>query len=435
MSLIETGKRLGLTNLNIHGCSIDSRSVKPGDLFFALKGERSDGHDYLKEVAAQGGIAAVVESGFRGETGGLQLIRVDGVVQTMQQLAKEKQARQKQRIIGVTGSAGKTTTKEFIATLLTQKFSVTKTEGNQNSQVGLPLAILNNPGEAEFFVVEMAMDLPGQILRLIDIAPPEVAVITNIGHQHQKNFPTGIEGIAAAKAEILSHPKTQAAVINAKALQYRSVLKMGSCQKYTFATAPDQADFILEQGWIVQQGDDWSPTIRLPFSETHFCEDFIAAAAVARVVGLSWKEIVQGAAQIKSIGRRFEKIERDGILFVNDCYNADPETMQSAIRNLPLPSFGGKTIGVFGDMTELGSYAEQGHREVAGTAIGKIDHLLCLGKGCLPMIETFTAGGKPADLYRDLKALKNALFEIAKIGDVVLIKGSNGHKLWQILED
>ena len=156
---------------------------------------------------------------------------------------------------------------------------------------------------------------------------------------------------------------------------------------------------------------------------------------MARLLGLEWNQIVAGACGLQSIKLRFEKIEKDGVVIINDCYNAEPESMQAAIHNLPQPSLGGKTIAVLGEMTELGSYAEEGHRVVADAAVAKVDHLLCYGKGCLPMVEIFNQAGKPVDLFRDIESLKQTLFEISKTGDVVLIKGSNGNKLWELLED
>lgn len=435
--LSEVADCLGLTaqKKTIKGFAFDSRLVQEGHLFFALKGERSDGHDFLKDVAAEGGVGAVVDRAYAGETCGLILLRVDDVTAALQKLAQEIQKKRKQRIVAVTGSVGKTTTKEFLATLLAQKYTVAKTPGNSNSQVGLPLALLNDPGISEFFVVEMGMEQAGEISKLVNMAPPELAVITKITHQHQRHFPEGIEGIAAAKAEILQHPNTKLGVVNVRAMQYSSIRNNGLCRKVTFGIEPDQADFVLRPGWIIQQDEESSSTIRLPFSELHLCEDFIAAAAAARLLGLDGSHLIAGAQGLKSIKLRFEKVEKNGILFINDCYNAEPESMQAAVNHIPQPSFGGKTIAVLGEMTELGSYTDEGHRVVAHAAISKVDHLLCYGKGCWPMVEIFNQAGKPVDLFRDMKALKQTLFEISKTGDVVLIKGSNGNKLWQLLEE
>jgi len=426
--------QLKVEEKEITGFCFDSREVKKGDLFFALKGAHFDAHGFLKEVASRGAAAAVVDASYLGESFGLPLLKVQDVVQALHQLAKAVQALRRQRIVAVTGSVGKTTTKEFITTLLSKKYSVFKTPGNSNSQVAFPTAILNADGKEEFFVAEMAMSAAGQIRKLVEIAPPEIAVVTKIGHANIEYFADGFEGIAAAKAEILSHPKTAHAVLNRQVLSYGAFQKEISAKKSIFAVDPDQGDYVLEEGWTIKEGESSSQSFRLPFSATHLCEDFIAAASVARILGLSWEEIISGAHHLKTVDKRFEKIERNGFVIINDCYNASPESMEAALSNLPSPSFGGKTIAVFGEMVDLGAYSEQKHRDVAHFASKKIDHFLCYGKGCLPMFDIFNKEGKPAEFFKDLKQLKAMLFEISKPGDVVLIKGSRSNKLWQILD-
>ncbi len=438
------GELLGLDcqDRPITGFAMDSREVENGYLFFALRGEKFDGHDFLHEVGKKGGAAAVVDGTYQGETGGLILLRVEDVVAAMQKLAREAQKRRKQRIIAVTGSVGKTTTKEFIAILLSQKFTVYKTPGNSNSQRGLPLAILRASGEEEVFIVEMAMSEFKQIEKLVQIAPPEIAVITKIGYSHVDTIPSGLEGIATAKAEILMDPSTQWGVIEQEAASYAPIQQAGSCAKVTYGMAcvrAERADMVLEPGvleagWVLNYQGDQSPVFRLPFSETHFLQNFAGAATVAKLMGLSWEEILKGVGDLKPIKLRFEKIDRNGVLIINDSYNASPESTKAAFENLPSPSFGCKTIVVFGEMLTLGRYSEEGHKKVGELALSKADHLLCYGKRCMPMIEMFASHGKPAEFFRDLNTLKKTLFDLSKPGDVVLIKGSNSHKLWQLLE-
>jgi len=426
--------QLKVPEREITGFSFDSREVQKGHVFFALKGEKFDAHGFLSEVASRGAVGAVVEASYLGDSYGLCLLKVPNVVEALQRLAQVAQESRRQRIVAVTGSVGKTTTKEFIATLLAQKYTVSRTPGNNNSQVGLPLAILNASGEEEFFVAEMSMSQKGHIKKLVEIAPPEIAVVTKIGHANIEYFPDGFEGIAEAKAEILSHPKTTFAVLNRQVLAFQAFKQELSCPKKIFALAPEKGDFVLEEGWVIQEGEEYSSSFRLPFSATHLCEDFIAAASVARLLGLSWEEITAGAHHLKAVDKRFERIEKDGYVIINDCYNASPESMEAALSNLPKPAYGAKTIAVFGEMVDLGSYSEERHRDLAHMASDKIDHCLCYGKGCLPMLEIFNKNGKPAEFFRDLQQLKSILFEISKPGDVILIKGSRSNKLWQILE-
>ncbi len=416
----------------ITGFAFDSREVEPGFLFFALRGNKFDGHDFIGEVGKKGAVAAVVEKSYQGETGGMVLLRVDDVVAALQKLAMEVQKSRKQRIIAVTGSLGKTTTKEFISILLSKKYSVAKTPGNSNSQVGLPLAILRASGQEEIFIVEMGMTEPGQIQKLTEIAPPEIAVITKIGYVHVDTVPNGIDGVAQAKAEILAPPTVKTAIIERDVYAFPVIQNTGSCEKVTYGM--HDADMILEPGWCLNFREDISPHFRLPFTETHFCENFAGAATVARVMGMTWDEILKAVWELKSIPCRFEKIDRGGVTIVNDSYNASPESMKAALDNLPKPSFGAKTIVVFGEITTLGKYSEEGHKQVGEYVIAKADHLLCIGKRALPMVEMFNSVGKPAEFFSDLQHLKTTLFEVCKPGDVVLLKGSNGNKLWQLLD-
>jgi UDP-N-acetylmuramoyl-tripeptide--D-alanyl-D-alanine ligase len=415
----------------IKGFAFDSREVEEGFVFFALQGNKFNGHDFLGEVGKKGAIAAVVEKTYQGETGGLILLRVENVVDALQTLAAEVQKRRNQRIVAVTGSLGKTTTKEFIATLLSQKFTVAKTPGNSNSQVGLPLSILRASGEEEIFVVEMGMTELKQIEKLVKITPPEIAVITKIGYVHVDTVPGGIEGVAVAKAEILSSPKLQVAVINKDAMKFAATQKT-PCQKVTFGM--EEADMVLEPGMCLNYKGEMSPHFRLPFQESHFCENFTAAAAVAKIMGLTWEEMLKGIHLLKSIPCRYEKIDKGGVTIVNDCYNASPESMKAALDNLPAPRLGAKTIVVFGEITSLGTYSEEGHKRVGEDVLKKADHLLCYGKRALPIVEMFNAAGKPAEFFHSLPELKQTLFDLTKPGDVVLIKGSNSNKLWQLLE-
>jgi UDP-N-acetylmuramoyl-tripeptide--D-alanyl-D-alanine ligase len=440
--LSEVGRVLSLNTKKkaISTFVIDSRAARPAAVFFALKGNKVDGHDFLQEVAVKGAVAAIVDESYRGSDYGMVLLHVPNVIFSLQQLAKELQKRRKQEIIGITGSVGKTTTKEFIATLLGQKYTVTKTPGSFNSQVGMPLALLNDIGTAKFFVVEMGMQKPGEIKQLVEIAPPKIAVIINIGRQHQTFFPlTGIDGIARAKSEILTHKTTEHGVIHAPAMSYESISKEGLFPKTTFARGPLRADFVWNDFLLGDWSIEWKgrsiPKMELPFTESHFYDDFLAAVAVVKILGLSWEEIALGALQLKLPDRRFQKIEKNGVIFINDCWNADPMSMQAALKNIPSVAAGGKVVGVLSHMGELGSYSEQGHAEVATSALSIIDCLFCIGEKSQQMVNVFIQAGRFAKMFSDRGALKEAVFQIVKPGDVVLIKGSNAFRLWEIIEE
>lgn len=424
----------------IEGFAVDSRSLKPSDVFFALTGERVDGHRFLRDVAEKQALAAVVSKDFQGESYGLPLLRVDNVLQALQYVAKVVISRRQSKVIAVTGSVGKTTTKEFIATLLGGKFRVVKTPGNSNSQVGIPLSILDSEGDEEIFVMEMGMSQPNELQKLVEIAPPHIAIITKVALAHSEFFPEGIEGIAQAKTEIFSHHKTQLGIVNAQICQFETALKTGSCPKLVFSIEDTAAevDFSLrieKGGMRIKEKGDESPLFMLPFSATHLCENFTCASAVARTLGMTWDEIIERIPLLKVYKRRFEKIERSGVVFINDSYNASPASMGAALTNLPEPREGGRRVAVLGEMKELGKFSEKSHREIGELAFTQVDHLLCLGKGCQPMVDVFSKGGKAVNWFEDLTQLRETLFSFIKTGDVVLIKGSNSNQMWRILDD
>jgi UDP-N-acetylmuramoyl-tripeptide--D-alanyl-D-alanine ligase len=419
--------------LEITAFEQDSRKAGPGCLFFAFKGEKADGHDFLQDVAGQGARAAVVSQDYRGEDFGLVLIRVDDVMSALHCMARKMHASRHPRVIAVTGSVGKTTTKEFIATLLSENFRVAKTPGNANSQVSVPLSILNSPGDEEVFVIEMGMSERGEMKKLVSIAPPEISVVTNISYAHVVFFPEGIEGIAYEKAQILSHENTRLGVVSAQAAEFFLCVHTGICPKVIYGGA---GDYVLEcaSGLKIMEKGVGSPLLDFPFQATHLRENFLAAVAVARAMGLSWTDIARRAPYLMTVSKRFEQIERDGVVFINDSYNANATSMKAALQNLPKAKVGRKTIAVLGAMKELGVYTESFHKEVAACALGYVDELLCLGEECQVMVDLFLQQEKKAELYPDLPTLKQKLFEMVQEGDIVLLKGSRSNRLWLLLE-
>jgi UDP-N-acetylmuramoyl-tripeptide--D-alanyl-D-alanine ligase len=423
----------------VRGFKQNSREVLPGELFFALKGEKVDGHAYLKEAAAKGAIGAVVSKAYKGESFGLPFMRVENGVESLQHLAKTVHAARKMRVVAVTGSVGKTTTKEFIATLLGEKFRMGKTPGNANSQVGLPLSILNLRGDEEVLVLEMGMSLPHEIEKLVAIAPPEVAVITKIALAHAAFFPTGLQGIAAAKAEILSHAHTRVGIINHQVAQFQAVGKSGRpTMTYGMQEEGKACDVLLcREGpdYYVKEGSERSALFALPFSAEHLCENFIGAVCAAQSMGMQWSEVVPQIQKLSVVKHRFERIERGGIVFIDDAYNANPTSMKAALTNLPAPYAGKKRVAVLGAMKELGEHTATSHRAIAEIALAHVDYLLCLGEECTEMVEVFERANKPVEHFETLEAMKYRLFAIIEEGDVVLIKGANSKKLWKILEE
>ncbi|MBI3236228.1 MAG: hypothetical protein HYZ48_00730, partial [Chlamydiales bacterium] len=230
-----------------------------------------------------------------------------------------------------------------------------------------------------------------EIQNLIHIAPPEIALITKISLAHAAFFPDGLDGIARAKGEIFSHPKTRVKIAHAQANRYDSIGKENPIT-YSWKEEYPDAGYLLEKvdgRYQIREEGKESPFFSLPFEATHLCENFLGAAIVARQMGLSWEEIFERAQHLKTYKNRFELIDRDGILFVNDSYNASETSMLAALKNLPKPSSGGKRIAVLGSMRELGSFSDASHLRVAQAALYAIDHLICIGIECQPMIDHF----------------------------------------------
>lgn len=418
----------------ITGYAIDSRAVMPGNLFFALSGKKVDGCQFLKDVAEKGAIASIVPQNYQGENFGLILIYVEDVRASLQHLASIAFSKRKEKVVGVTGSVGKTTTKEFLAHLLEAKYQVFKTAGTFNSQVTFPLSLLNMEGEFDILVLEMGMSEPGEIRRLVQIAPPDIAIITRISYAHAQFFPDGLNGIAAAKAEILSGNKTALAVMSTQTAEFQEIVKDLKCRKITYSLS-DHADYRLYPELVIEEKGKKGNEFSLPFFASHLQENFLAAYAVCRELGMEVDEIIAKAQTLKTYPLRFEIVQKDGVTYVKDCYNANPESMRAALQNLPQPETMGRVWAVLGSMRPLGKFSEKCHLELGELAFSRLDQLLCIGTECLPIVDLFRRSGKKAEFFSDLKVLKSAFENNIQKGDVVLIKGSNDHALWKLFED
>ena len=392
---------------------MDSRHAKPGNLFFALKGERTDGHAFLEDVAKKGCSAAVVAKNYDGPDYGLVIIRVDDVLHTLQMLAKSVLEESTSRIIAVTGSLGKTTTKDFIHSLLKHKYRVAASPGNYNSQIGLPLAILNHlKGDEEFVILEMGMTEAGQINKLVNIAPPEIAVITTVALVHAENFDS-LKEIALAKGEIFSHPKTHVAIMHREMEFYEELTQIGTCRKIPVV----------------------SRSCQLAVQGVHNQQNFMVAATVVHVLGMEWDEIENASQSLTLPERRLERVERQGVLFINDSYNAAVPSVKSALASIPQPGPGGRRIAFLGTMPELGKFSDQCHREVGEFSLNCVDKMYCLGLECQPIYETWKKAKRPVLWSIERAELVESLSNELREGDVVLLKGANKLRLWEVIDD
>jgi UDP-N-acetylmuramoyl-tripeptide--D-alanyl-D-alanine ligase len=420
----------------IGGYAIDSRKVERGDLFFALPGERTDGHRFLKEAAAAGAQAAVVREGYEGESYGLTLLRVGDVAEGLRSLARASLEEKRPFVVGITGSVGKTTCKEFTAALLAGKWRVSKPEGSYNTQLTVPLTILNREWEAEVLVLEMGMSAPGGIRRLLEVVEPDLAVLTKVALAHAEHFGDGLEGIAREKGTIFQGARTKTKVFDAAFLGYEAAREVGE-KRVSFSIEAPSADYWLfpwEGKWAVDERGVRACALDLPFQESHLVHNLLAAMAVAREMGMGWHEIEARLGGLQLPKMRFEQIAKGGVLFVNDAYNANPASMRAALCHIPQPQEGGKRIGVLGAMRELGQFSEEAHAEVGRLAQKCVDCLFVLGKEAKGMAEAFAESKKPMEYCESHAELVEKLKGVLRPGDVVLLKGSRSLEMERVLE-
>ncbi|MBM3201067.1 MAG: UDP-N-acetylmuramoyl-tripeptide--D-alanyl-D-alanine ligase [Chlamydiae bacterium] len=389
----------------------DSRLVTPGSVFYALRGLKVDGHDFLHQAKQNGAVCAVVDKEIIDPP--LPLIYVENVLLTLQLLAKRCVDNYPEKmIIGVTGSCGKTTTKEFIATLLEQELVIEKSPLSWNSQVTMPLCILNLLPKADILVLEMAMSQKGEIARLAELASPQIVVLTPITYAHSAFF-SDIEEIASAKAEIFTSKRLAKAFIHQDALEYVEIQKK----------LPSSFEIFGYE----ENGD-------ILFKERHMVENVVAAIKVAKHLKVSDEGIKKGLKELKTAPHRFDKKLYKGAVVIDDSYNANPKSMVAALENMPKPKEGNKRIALLGSMAELGAHETMAHQLVAKKALETIDVLLCVGSACKVMFDLFQANGKKAFFFENYEEMKRCFHEIVEENDVVLLKGSNKHKLWTMLD-
>jgi UDP-N-acetylmuramoyl-tripeptide--D-alanyl-D-alanine ligase len=430
------------------GYSIDSRTIRAGELFFAVKGEKLDGHDYVHQALEKGAVAAVVEksrvSKFIESSGGKThppLIAVPETLPALQQLAAAARRLWGKTLVGVSGSTGKTTTKEAVAHVLASRFRVYKSEGNLNNHFGLPLMLLKLEMEHELAVVEMGMSHAGEIAALAKIAQPNVGVVTNVAPVHLEFFHS-IAGIARAKYELIqSLPADGIAVLNADD-EYVSQFGRdfhGKVVTYGLsALANVRAENVEARGQEGSRFDVVAGEARekatLPLLGQHNVYNALAAIAVGLESGMTLAEAVAVVATLAPPDKRGQVVQLGNIMVINDCYNSNPtalRAMTDALADIPAQ----RRIVVAGEMLELGPDAEEMHRECGRyIAEKKIDFLLGVRGQAKQMVDAAKKGGIAAEFVATPEAAGEWLSRRTRAGDVVLMKASRGVKLEKALE-
>lgn len=451
------GKVISEGEQNFSGVSIDSRTIKDGELFIALKGDRFDGHDFVDEALKKGSGAIVQKpefpefknqkSKFKNKT----VIFVDDTLLALHNLAKYIRKRFKGHVIAVVGSNGKTTTKELISEILGLKFNVIKTEGNLNNHIGMPLCIINGSknwtsgNDGDIMVLEMGTNRPGDINELCSIALPDIGVVTNIGYEHLQGFGS-LHKVRESELEILPYVNKVAANAD-DAFLMEGIFSKFNGEVITFGIENQKAvliakDIVFSDSgtkfyMIYMQAEDRKVLINSRLHGRFNIYNSIGAAGAASILGFGIKEIKAGLESFNGVNMRFEVREAGGVTFLHDAYNANPSSMEASLRELArFASFENKkykrTIAVLGEMLELGDFEIEAHRNLAGQMSDlQVDIFIGVGPLMSLAVEKFKGQGICFDTAEEAGIeLSNILHE----GDVVLIKGSRAKKMERVLD-
>ena len=442
----------------IRQISTDSRLIRRGDLFVALRGDRFDGHEFVPAVLAQGAAGAIVHDGYHLPSS-LPAVRriarqsvpflfgVRDPLFAYQQLATHYRSRFTIPMVAVTGSNGKTTTKEMVAAVLAQRWPILKTEGNFNNRIGVPATLFRLTARHQAAVIEMGVDQQGQTTRLCEIVRPTIGVITNIGPDHLEFFGS-MEGSAQAKAELLDLlPSDGMAMLNADDPYFDYLAARAQCRVVSFGNSA-MADVRASQVTSdARQGTTFRlhlpgkirPTIvRMKVHGTHNVTNALAAAAVGTALNLSGAMIAQGLSRFRPAAMRSQVVTLQGVHFINDCYNANPASMNAALQLLAQWRPARDRIAVLGDMLELGAETGRLHRQVGQfLATQGLSRLIACGALGRDIAEGARQGGMTGsqiDEVDDAAAAADFLKKILRQGDVVLVKASRGMKMEQVVQ-
>ncbi len=432
----------GDLDTRIAGVSTDTRTITPGSLFVALTGENSDGHKFLADALSKGAVGVVVSRKVEAKC---LAIRVPDTLLALGDIAAFYRSKFKPIIVGVTGSVGKTTTKEMIAAVAAAKGPVLKNEGNFNNEIGLPLTMLNLASRHKTAVVEMAMRGAGQIDYLAKIARPSIGVITNI-HMSHIELLGSLDAIADAKGELLDHlPNDGTAILNADDAYFDYLRRRANCRVIAFGESP-QSDVRAVSSGIDSKGcchfDVVTPTgsfdVHVPVPGEHNIKDALSAIAVGEELGIAHADIKSALASFKAPEKRSNVIpSRRGFVIIDDTYNASPASVRSALKTLSMME-GERKIAVLGDMLELGDHAVHVHMEI-GQAVREcgIDALFTVGELAGVIARGAIDAGMPIAAVTEFEDSAQAAKEVptkVRERDVVLVKGSRAMKMERIME-
>ncbi len=428
-------------HLRVSRMQSDSRKVRSGDLFVALKGAKADGHDFAETAINHGAVAALVS---RPISEKLPSIEVEDTLRAYGEIAAGYRKLTGVKVVGITGSVGKTTTKEMTASVLEAAYHTAKTEGNHNNNLGLPMTIMDMPENTEVAVLEMGMNHSGEMEYLSDIARPDLAIITNIGTMHIEHLGTR-EGILQAKLEIMrGMPDDGAGVFNGDEPLLWNIRAIGKHKKYYYgienhACDVNATDIVeLDDGVrFVVHGFGQQFELFVPMLGRHAVYNALAATTVGLLLGVKAEKIQARFSSFHNTGMRQKIYVKNGVTIIEDCYNAGPESTEAALDVLAGIKTDGRRIAVLGDMLELGNRSAAEHYRIGRLAVGKADLLLTYGEHSVRTLTGAITGGmnpKNTDHFDTHEDMAHMLKMRVSEGDVVLFKGSRGMRMEKVLQ-
>jgi len=433
----------GLARASFTGVSTDSRTVREGELFVALRGENFDGHRFLGDALARGARAAVVESipEVARETS-VPLVVVPDALQALGELAALYRGRFAVPVLAVGGSNGKTTTKEMIAAVLRKKYRVLSTEGNLNNQIGVPHTLFRLKPSHEVAVVEIGTNHPGEIAYLCGIVRPTHGVVTNVGREHLEFF-TSLEGVSKEEGALFAYlaaDPASLAIVNADDPLVRAAAKRVR-KKFLYGFTHPRVQ--LKGSGLHLDGNGYASfsfalaggrrsAVELGVPGEHNARNALAAAAVGAAFRVPARETRKALGGFRAVGKRMEVLTLNGVTILNDTYNANPDSVLAALQTLARTAVSGKRIAVLGEMRELGDRAREEHAAIGAAASRyAVDYLLTVGE-CARYISE-NAQGMFAAHYEQKNVLAEYLAELLAPGDAVLLKGSRAMKMEDIV--
>lgn len=411
----------------VRGISHDTRTLKPGDLYVAIRGEQFDGHAFVQEAFLKGALGALVQDDFQWTEN--PVLKVPDTIKGLQDLARGYRKKWLGSPVGITGSVGKTTVKEMCADVLSMKSETHRTAGNYNNHIGLPLSMLSMPNTAPYGVFEVGMNHPGEIAALAYLLQPKIALMTDICNAHRESFHS-LEAIAREKSKLAERVPDSGLVILDRDSEWYAMIRRHTCANVVTVSLEGIADYVGRKvcaGVMNVNGYDYV----MPLPGEHIMRNALRAIALGLEMGIAPEEIAEGLRRFKSGPMRWQESDIDGIRFINDAYNANPLSMRAGLRTFSNLSAAGQRWAVIGGMRELGAIAKEEHAAL-GHFIEELglDGVIAVGKlACMITCRRMERFFHCVEAEEAARILKDNL----SAGDLVLLKASRGEQLERVL--